>query len=68
MNSATATAPIAKMTETGVKKMQKQTNKRKKQALVPTFAGQFGGSKSQSEHRAVGNQSVFQFMDPFITH
>lgn len=38
------------------------------QVLFLTFAGQFGGSKTQPEHRAVGNQPVFKFVDPFVTH
>ena len=69
MNSATATAPVEKIRE---KKMLIEILdfhwSRCTQARVPTFAGQFGGSKAQSQHRAVGNQSVFQLVDPFVTH
>ncbi len=51
--------------------MHKILNKKRSrgtQAAVPTFAGQFGGGEAQSEHRAVGDQSVFQLVDPFVTH
>lgn len=35
---------------------------------VPTFAGQLGGGEAQPEHRAVGDQSIFQLVYPFVTH
>lgn len=76
MNSATATAPRAHNNRRPVKNAKIQhtrTHTRKNYSWgtntsFPTFTGQLGGSKAQPEHRAVGDQPVFQLVDSFVTH
>lgn len=38
------------------------------QEREPTFAGQLGGGQTQTEHRAVGDQAVFQLVDALVAH